>query len=53
MAAISLLTGPFWCSVPPLPASESQSCANDLSGTWEGDWVQGNTGGGTQDVGET
>jgi hypothetical protein len=40
----------FWCSVPPLPASASQSCANDLSGTWEGDWVQGNTGGGTQDI---
>ena len=40
----------FWCSVPPLPASASQSCANDLTGTWEGDWVQGNTGAGTQDI---
>jgi hypothetical protein len=28
----------------------SKNCLNDLSGTWEGDWVKGNTKNGEQDI---
>ena len=33
---------PFFCSMPPQPASSSRSCKNDITGTWEGDQSSGN-----------
>ena len=32
---------PFFCSMPPQPASSSRACGNDLTGTWEGDQSSG------------